>query len=167
MNERPDSQISVRSADLFVPEDAEAVLAMLDAYARDPLGMSAPLPAEVRSVLIDRLREIRHWIGLARQGVRPVGIAVCFFGFSTFRAMPLLNLHDFAVIPEARGLGVGKALMEAVLAAAKERGCCRVTLEVRSDNDRAKRLYAAAGFSSCVSEGGATYEFWSREMNSV
>lgn len=165
MNERPDPPIAVRSADLSDPADAEAVVAMLDAYARDPLGMSAPLPEEVRSVLIDRLREVPHWIGLARHGERPVGIAVCFFGFSTFRAKPLLNLHDFAVVPDARGLGVGKILMEAVLAAARERGCCKVTLEVRSDNDRAKRLYAAAGFSPHDSDCDASFEFWKRDVD--
>lgn len=164
MNDRPIAPLTVRPADLSDPADADAVVAMLDAYARDPLGMSAPLPAEVRSVLIDRLRGVPHWIGLARHGEAPVGIAVCFFGFSTFRARPLLNLHDFAVVPEARGLGVGKILMEAVIAAARERGCCKVTLEVRSDNDRAKRLYASAGFSPLDTDCDASFEFWKRDV---
>jgi ribosomal protein S18 acetylase RimI-like enzyme len=165
MSDRTSESLTVRPADLTDPADAEAVVAMLDAYARDPLGMSAPLPAEVRSVLIDRLRDVPHWIGLAWQRDRPVGIAVCFFGFSTFRAKPLLNLHDFAVVPEARGLGVGRVLMEAVLAAAKERGCCKVTLEVRNDNDRAKRLYAAAGFSPHDPDCDASFEFWKRDID--
>lgn len=165
MTDRPVLPVSVRPADLSDPADAKAVVAMLDAYARDPLGMSGPLPAEVRSVLIDRLKDVPHWIGLARQGETPVGIAVCFFGFSTFRARPLLNLHDFAVVPEARGLGVGKVLMESVIAAAREGGCCKVTLEVRSDNDRAKRLYAGAGFSSLDTDCDASFEFWKRDVD--
>lgn len=158
------ASLTVLPADLKDAADAEAVVALLDAYARDPLGMSGPLPEQVRSVLVDRLREVPHWIGLARLDGRPVGIAVCFFGFSTFRARPLLNVHDFAVVPEARGQGVGKALMEAVLAAARERGCCKVTLEVRGDNDRAKRLYAAAGFRPTDSDCDVPFEFWKREL---
>ncbi|HEV7280803.1 MAG TPA: GNAT family N-acetyltransferase [Pirellulaceae bacterium] len=165
MNDPLSDSLSVRPADLANPADAESVVAMLDAYARDPLGMSAPLPDEIRSVLIDRLQEVRHWIGLAWLAERPVGVAICFFGFSTFRARPLLNLHDFAVVPEARGLGVGKTLMDAVLAAAKEHGCCKVTLEVRSDNGRAKRLYAAAGFSPLDTDGDASFEFWKRDVD--
>ena len=44
----------------------------------------------------------------------PVGAAVCFIGFSTFAAKPLINIHDFVVLPAARGKGVGRRLLEAV-----------------------------------------------------
>lgn len=164
MNASDPSAIVVRAADLSDLGDARAVTAMLDAYARDPLGMEAPLPEQVKSVLTDRLREVPHWIAVAWKGTAPVGIAVCFPGFSTFRARPLLNLHDFAVVPEARGSGAGKALMQAVLEEARRRGSCKVTLEVRSDNDRAKRLYAAAGFTAYDDGSGASFEFWKREL---
>src|SRR5258706_8487065 len=46
-----------------------------------------------------------------------------------------------------RGRGVGKALMQATLAAARERGYTRVELTVRADNARAKRLYESCGFA--------------------
>ena len=45
-----------------------------------------------------------------------------------------------------RGRGIGKALMQATLAAARERGYTRVELTVRADNLRAKSLYEACGF---------------------
>ncbi len=46
-----------------------------------------------------------------------------------------------------RGRGIGKALMQATLAAARERGYTRVELTVRADNARAKRLYESCGFA--------------------
>jgi ribosomal protein S18 acetylase RimI-like enzyme len=75
-----------------------------------------------------------------------VGIATCFLGFSTFAARPLINVHDFSVVPEHRGRGIGQALLRAVEAAARERGCVKVTLEVQENNHRARRIYERAGF---------------------
>jgi ribosomal protein S18 acetylase RimI-like enzyme len=54
--------------------------------------------------------------------------------------------------------------MDTVLAAAQEHGCCKVTLEVRSDNDRAKRLYSGAGFSPLDTDSDASFEFWKRDV---
>ena len=47
-----------------------------------------------------------------------------------------------------RGRGVGKRLIQAALAAARERGLTRVELTVRADNTRAKRLYESVGFET-------------------
>jgi ribosomal protein S18 acetylase RimI-like enzyme len=80
----------------------------------------------------------------------PVGVAVCFLGFSTFNARPLLNIHDLAVVPERRGQGIGKALLAAAEAEAMRRGCCKLTLEVQDDNRRARGLYERAGFTDFV-----------------
>ena len=85
----------------------------------------------------------------------PVGIAVCFVGFSTFMARPLLNIHDLAVIPAYRRQGVGRLLLERVAAKGQELGCCKLTLEVRADNHSAQRLYEAVGFDNAASYGGA------------
>ncbi|MBI3782591.1 MAG: GNAT family N-acetyltransferase [Deltaproteobacteria bacterium] len=83
---------------------------------------------------------------LAYDGRSPIGVAVCFLGFSTFAARPLLNVHDLAVLPEHRRRGVGRALLEHVAEAARGLGCCKITLEVRADNGPAQALYRAAGF---------------------
>ena len=125
------SSIRVLEADLSLPEHRQAVVDLVDAYAQDPMGNGEPLPAEVRAVLAERLREhpTTH-ILIAWQGTDPVGIAVCFRGFSTFNARPLLNIHDLAVLPSCRGLGVGRMLLEAVERKARELGCCKLTLEV-------------------------------------
>jgi len=85
-------------------------------------------------------------IFLAFDGDRPVGAAVCFIGFSTFAAKPLINIHDFVVLPASRGKGVGRRLLDAVEGKARELGCCKLTLEVMDNNHHALRMYHAAGF---------------------
>jgi RimJ/RimL family protein N-acetyltransferase len=51
------------------------------------------------------------------------------------------------VLSSCRGKGVGTALLRATLDAATQRGLTRIELFVRTDNDRAKRLYERAGFT--------------------
>jgi len=133
---------------------------LIDAYARDPMGGGAPLPADVRARLGPDLRE-RAARGaaavlVARRAGEAVGLAVCFVGYSTFRASPLLNLHDLAVLPGARGGGVGRALLAAVEARARALGCCKVSLEVREDNAPARSLYAHVGFVDSAPTGART-----------
>jgi ribosomal protein S18 acetylase RimI-like enzyme len=94
---------------------------------------------------------------LAWHSATPVGIAVCFVGFSTFLARPLLNIHDLAVIPAYRRHGVGRLLLERVAAKGKALGCCKLTLEVRADNHAAQRLYEEVGFDHAASYGGAVH----------
>ena len=141
------SGVNVIQADLDDPRHGEAVVEILDEYARDIMGGGNPLPDEVRENLVDGLR--RHpasMVFLAYQDRRPVGIAVCFVGFSTFAAMPLINVHDLAVSRVMRRRGIGRMLLESVQAKALELGCAKVTLEVRDDNSGAERLYRSFGF---------------------
>ena len=136
------------TADLDDPDHARAIVALTDAYSRDPSANGAPLPAEICTGLVPGLR--RHpttLVLLAYDGDAAVGIATCFLGFSTFAAKPLVNVHDLAVMPTHRGQGVGRALLAAVEEKARELGCCKVTLEVQENNHPARRLYAAVGFS--------------------
>jgi len=141
------SPIRIIEADLSLPAQQEAVLAMVDAYSRDAMGDGKPLDPDVRAQLIPGLR--RHpttLIFLAFDGEQPVGAAVCFIGFSTFAAKPLINIHDFVVLPTSRGKGIGRQLLKAVEAKARELGCCKLTLEVMDKNHQAVRMYQAIGF---------------------
>lgn len=147
--------ITVQEADLAKPQHQQAILHLLNAYARDPMGASCDLPAEVQGRLIPGLQQhptTQVW--LAWCGVEAVGIAVCFVGFSTFAARPLLNIHDLAVLPEWRGHGVGQRLLEHVEQKGRALGCCKLTLEVRADNRRAQRLYHFMGFDDIGSHEG-------------
>jgi ribosomal protein S18 acetylase RimI-like enzyme len=141
-------EVDIVEADLNHPDHQQWVLDLVDAYATDPMGNGQPLPAKVKRNLIPGLR--KHpttLIFLALVQNEPVGIAVCFIGFSTFAARPLINIHDLAVLPVQRGLGIGRRLLEAVEHTARDMGCCKVTLEVLENNHRALRVYAAAGFA--------------------
>lgn len=125
----------------------EAIVEVLDSYASDPMGGAEPLPEATRRHLVERLEQ-RPWMVtlLAVRGVEPLGLLVAVEGFSTFAAQPLLNLHDIAVLPAYRGLGVGSQLITAAEAEARRRGCVKLTLEVLGGNTVAKALYARLGF---------------------
>src|SRR5688572_22539473 len=107
-----------------------AIVAMLDMYCRDDFGDGKPLSAEARDRLIPGLK--RHGgarVFLAYDDEQPAGVAICLLGFSTFRGLPVLNIHDIAVAPALRGRGIGQQLLAAVEAHARASGCGKVTLE--------------------------------------
>jgi len=143
-------------ADLKNPNHQTAVLALVDAYSRDTMGNGAPLTPEARERLIPGLQaHPTTLVFLAYEGLDPVGVAICFLGFSTFAARSLINLHDVAVLPSHRGRGIGRGLLAAVEARAREIGCCKLTLEVLDKNERALRTYTAAGFKRYSLQAGA------------
>ncbi|MBI5834580.1 MAG: GNAT family N-acetyltransferase [Armatimonadetes bacterium] len=146
--------VVIVEADLSRPDHQHHVLMLTDAYARDPMGSGQPLAPEAAEQLIEGLRFMpTTLILLAYADGEPAGLATCFLGFSTFAARPLVNIHDLAVRPEYRGLGLGRELLAAVEARARELGCCKVTLEVMEHNHRAKAVYAAAGFGHAYADG--------------
>jgi ribosomal-protein-alanine N-acetyltransferase len=57
------------------------------------------------------------------------------------------DVLTIAVRPAYWGGGIGSALLAALIAAAREKGCTEVLLEVRADNPRAQGLYRRRGFS--------------------
>ncbi len=143
--------VAIVEADLNHPNHQRDILALTEAYARDPMGNGGPLPAETRDRLIAGLKDHpTTLILLAYIGEKAVGIATCFRGFSTFFAQPLVNIHDLAVLPEHRGQRIGQQLLAAVEQKARELGCCKVTLEVQENNTKARRIYERAGFSQAV-----------------
>ena len=143
--------ITVRRADYASALDRTALVDLLGAYAIDPMGGGAPLADEVRASLCDRLAQVPLAISfIAWLEGEAVGLVNCFEGFSTFKARPLLNVHDLVVLPAHRARGVGQALLAAAQKHAQERGCCKLTLEVLSGNARALRSYERFGFAPYV-----------------
>ncbi|HTQ36921.1 MAG TPA: GNAT family N-acetyltransferase [Steroidobacteraceae bacterium] len=139
--------VTVRRADFAAPADADAILRLVDAYARDPRGGGAPLPPEVRRRLVPGLAAhpaAHAWLACAAD--EAAGVCIAFTGYSTFSARPLLNIHDLAVLPAQRGRGIGRALLAAAEEFARATGCCKLTLEVQEDNLPARRLYEYCGF---------------------
>lgn len=148
------------------PSSAEAIFKVLDSYASDVMGGSKSLGSFTRDNLVKELSN-RDWVVtfLALLEDQPVGLLIAMEGFSTFVARPLMNIHDVAVVPGHRGKGIGKALFEAVEAEAKARNCCKLTLEVLSENNVAKGLYHKLGFRPYELDPEAgTAEFWEKSL---
>jgi GNAT superfamily N-acetyltransferase len=158
--------LTIDLADYADPRDAADVVALLDAYARDPMGRGEPLADDVKARLTGDLAANPHAFSLlARIDDKAVGLANCFMGYSTFAAAPLVNIHDFAVLPGHRGTGIGKALMAAIEAEALKRGACKVTLEVLSGNHPAKALYAAQGYGDYQLDPASGHAlFWQKRL---
>ena len=133
--------------DLADPQHAVAFLDLLDHYARDPMGGGDGLSPEVRGTLVDALKDVPGFhSALAFFDQTPVGLIDCFIGFSTFAAKPLLNVHDIVVHQSVRGQGVAQALLAWAEQRARAIGCCKLTLEVLANNDRAMAAYRRAGY---------------------
>ena len=159
-------QLEILKVDFADALHCSGVVEVLNSYASDPFGGGEPLSLEVRERLISSLRNHPTvLVLLAFDERRAVGVAVCFFGFSTFQALPLLNIHDLAVVPGYRGKGIGRALLDAVEAYAQDRGCCKLTLEVQDDNQRARRVYDRFGFGDFVLGDSATTRFLSKPLS--
>lgn len=159
------AEVVVRRADLEDAEDRERVVALVDAYARDPMGGGNPLPAPVRARLgSDLAAHPTAFALLAFDGDRAAGVAVCVVGFSTFASRPVVNVHDLGVRPESRRRGVGRALLAAVEREARAMSACKVTLEVLERNDPARRLYEEVGFRGSAPGDGERTLFLVRPL---
>ena len=82
---------------------------------------------------------------IAEDGGEPVGFALFFHNYSTFLAQPGLYLEDLFVIPERRGGGVGRALLEHLAQVAVDRGCGRLEWAVLDWNTDAIGFYEKLG----------------------
>src|SRR5215467_6181625 len=159
-------KITVREAELADPEQATVLIEMLDAYMRDPMeGGSAP-SEQVKRELIPGLRaHPASYVFFALRGEKAVGFAICFLGFSTFNARPLINIHDIFVESSLRGGGIGKLMLDRIEARARSMDGCALTLEVREDNARARGLYRKFGFQRAeVLAERIPMEFWRKPL---
>lgn len=151
--------IEVKLGDIHNDKDASAMLKMLDAYMRDPMGGAQSLSEELGAKNITGLRKQCNYVFfLAYCNGELAGVANCFINFSTFKAKQLINIHDFSVDPSFRGKGIGFAMMNSIVDYCKENDLCKITLEVRFDNPVAQNLYQKMGFSA----GDPPYHFWER-----
>ena len=155
------SETVVVEADLSLADQAGHVAELINEYACDAMGQGQQLSEDVRAHLIPGLRD--HPAGfhfLAYQNCQPVGLAVCFLGFSTFAARPLINIHGLMGRQAFRRQGSARELIEHVARKARELECCKLTLEVREDNEPAKATYRLEGFRPAV----PPQEFWSKPL---
>ncbi len=128
---------------------ADALIALLDAYARDPAGGGEPLSDFARGNLIAALAARPFVFSvLAFDDGTPIGLVNAIEGFSTFACQPLVNVHDVVVLPGHRGRGIAAQMFSEIEAIARERGACKLTLEVLEGNAAARTLYQRLGFTA-------------------
>lgn len=82
---------------------------------------------------------------LAEVDGTPVGFALFFQTYSTWRGRPGLWLEDLYVVPEHRRRGVGRVLVARLAALAAERGCARLDFAVLDWNAPAIAFYETIG----------------------
>jgi GNAT superfamily N-acetyltransferase len=82
---------------------------------------------------------------VAFENEKPVGFALYFSTFSTFLCKPGLYLEDLFVVPEARGHGYGKKLLQHLAQLALQRGCGRFEWRVLDWNTPSIEFYKSLG----------------------
>jgi GNAT superfamily N-acetyltransferase len=82
---------------------------------------------------------------IAQVDGEPAGFALFFHNYSTFLTRPGLYLEDLFVVPERRGLGLGRRLLAALASLALERGCGRLEWSVLKWNSPAIGFYERLG----------------------
>ncbi|TWC23053.1 MULTISPECIES: GNAT family N-acetyltransferase [unclassified Pseudomonas] len=141
--------VLVLQASYTNPVHAEAICLVLNGYAQDPMGGGRSLPAEVLLHLPEELAKRPYAFSvLGFVNGEPAGLVNCFEGFSTFACRPLVNIHDVVVMKAFRGLGLSQKMLQKVEDIARQRGCCKITLEVLEGNAVAQASYSKFGFSA-------------------
>lgn len=128
-----------------IPEDAALIAPLFDAYRQF---YEQPADADAALAFITaRLERGESVILLARQ---PDGSALGFCqlypSFCSVLAAPIYVLYDLFVVPDARRLGVGRALLLAAEAHARATGHARMDLTTARNNLRAQALYESLGW---------------------
>ena len=167
--------IQVKQMSYTNPTENADFIALLDHYAQDKMGGGEPLGDSVKTGLVNSLHARPHAISLLAyyndgqvqegQQDKAIGLLNAFEAFSTFANKPLINIHDIVVKDGYRGCGVGQQLLATIEKIANARGCCKLTLEVLSGNEWAKKSYQKFGFNSYVLDESAGHAlFWEKKL---
>jgi GNAT superfamily N-acetyltransferase len=135
-------ELQIRSA---TGEDARLLLEMIREFAEHVRMLNKVVATEER--LRQTLFGPHHYAEalLAEWSGEPVGFAVFFHTYSTFRGEPGMYLEDLFVRAAARGRGVGSSLLARVARIAKERACGRLEWSTLDWNEPAIRFYRHLG----------------------
>jgi GNAT superfamily N-acetyltransferase len=158
--------IRILVANYLNQQHAHDLMNLLNYYALDPMGGGKKLNEFVKQNLVSELAKIRGSLSLlCYVDGKPAGLVNCFEGFSTFNCQYLLNIHDVIVLDKYRGLGLSQKLLEKVEEIAKNKGYCKLTLEVLEGNEPAKKAYLKYGFSGyeLAPEVGKAL-FWEKQL---
>jgi len=150
-----------RPVRLASSDDAEVIGRLLHAFNRE-FNEPAPAPA----VLAKRIRQLLGGgdtvVLLAGDG--PDGLAVLRLRPAIWSAGLESYLAELYVTPGRRGHGLGRALMEAVLREARNRGADTMEIGVDEPDHAARRLYESLGFSNRSGSEGSLMYVYEREL---
>ena len=148
--------------DLNEEKHCSALLQLLNDYMMDEMGIGEEMPEGLGPKIIEGLKKHPAYIGFFVCIENDfAALANCNINFSTWKASPLINIHDFIVSPNFRKQGVGLFLLNEIANYASKKGYCRINLEVRHDNFKARNLYKKAGFTEC----NPPNYFWEKVLN--
>jgi len=134
--------VTIRPA---TPADIPAILQLivdLAVYEREPDAVKATV-AGLTATLFGPTPSAEAIVAELAGAV--VGVALFFTNFSTWSGRNGIYLEDLYVRPEARGTGLGKALLQRLAALAVARGCARVEWSVLDWNAPAIDFYRSLG----------------------
>jgi ribosomal protein S18 acetylase RimI-like enzyme len=141
---------------LAKPADAEAIGRLLHDFNTE-FGDHTPGPAK----LAERVRELLEADEITVLLVDD-GVAVMYFRPSLWTEALECYLAELYVVPDRRGQGQGRALLEASIALARETGADYVCLATSHDDVAARSLYESVGFSN--RDDGSLMYFYEREL---
>jgi ribosomal protein S18 acetylase RimI-like enzyme len=126
-------------------DDAEAVGWLLDDFNRE---FDEPTPGP--EALAERVRELLAGgdTVVLVGGAGPDGLAVLRFRLSIWTEGLECYLAELYVVPERRGQGLGRALMEEAMEVARGAGADYMDLGTSEDDTAARALYESLGFSN-------------------
>ena len=144
------------------PADAQAVGGLLHEFNRE-FGDPTPGPAWLGERIDQLLREGECDVLLVGDG--PDGLAVLRFRQAIWSEALECYLAELYVVPERRGRGLGRALMQAALALARSRGADHMDLGTAENDAIARALYESLGFDNREGKpDGAVNHFYEREL---
>lgn len=142
------------------PQDAHDIGRLLHAFNTEYEDVT-PGPAR----LAERMRELLAADTVVLlAGEPPEGLAVLRFRPSIWTAGSECYLAELYVVPALRGQGRGRALMEAALLLARERGADHMELNTSADDVAARALYERLGFRNSERPGGPVSYYYEREL---
>jgi ribosomal protein S18 acetylase RimI-like enzyme len=153
----PDSQVRIASI-----ADARVVGQLLHDFNSE---FDEPTPGP--RALADRIRQLLEGgdTAVVLAGTGPDGLAVLRFRPAIWADASECYLAELYVVPELRGRGLGRALMEAAIEVARNRGAAWMDLGTSEDDVAARALYESLGFSNREGrpDGPVNY-FYEREL---
>jgi ribosomal protein S18 acetylase RimI-like enzyme len=143
------------------PGDADAAGRLLDAFNRE-FDEPTPGPAAL-AARITQLTGAGDTVVLLG-GDGPDGLAVLRFRAAIWSEGQECYLAELYVAPPRRGQGLGRALMEAALSLARDRGADTMDIGVDEPDHAARRLYESLGFSNRSGGDGPLMFVYERDL---